>query len=144
MVCTYMLYYTTANTYCDTNNTLQDLGSNNWHVPSMSGTHDSGYIVKKVKDTRVECTDSSVCTRDECRFLCHHMYECSCYDFSNGHLCKHVHRVHSLNLKNYSVSPERAPSESSNEDLLRTEAIQAVDSQLGDEYIPGVTIPTEE
>ena len=27
------------------------------------------------------------------------MYSCSrqCYDYSNGHICKHIHRVHSLN-----------------------------------------------
>ena len=40
------------------------------------------------------------CTAPECQFLCHHMYKCDsqCYDFNNGHICKHIHRVHSLSL----------------------------------------------
>ena len=24
------------------------------------------------------------------------MYKCDCYDFSNGHICKHLHRVHTM------------------------------------------------
>ena len=28
------------------------------------------------------------------------MYHCDqqCYDYSNGHICKHIHRVHSIRL----------------------------------------------
>ena len=30
------------------------------------------------------------------------MYKCdgTCYDYNNGHICKHIHRVHSLENKN--------------------------------------------
>ena len=40
----------------------------------------------------------TVCVASECNFLCEHMYKCdtTCYDFNNGHICKHIHRVHSL------------------------------------------------
>ena len=40
------------------------------------------------------------CTREECSFLCRHMYKCDpiCYDFQNGHLCKDVHCVHALHV----------------------------------------------
>ena len=24
---------------------------------------------------------------------CQHMFQCSCYDFATGHLCKHIHKV---------------------------------------------------
>ena len=36
----------------------------------------------------------------ECKKLCYHMYECDqlCYDYTNGHLCKHIHRVDSIRL----------------------------------------------
>ena len=26
--------------------------------------------------------------------FCRHMYSCECYDYANGHICKHVHAVH--------------------------------------------------
>lgn len=42
----------------------------------------------------------STCPKEECRFLCRHMYVYNwdplCYDFQNGQLCKHVHYVHAL------------------------------------------------
>ena len=38
------------------------------------------------------------CVALECGNLCYHQYRCdpSCYDYANGHICKHLHRVHSL------------------------------------------------
>ena len=33
------------------------------------------------------------CTQGKCSYLCRHMISCTCYDFSHGHLCKHVHKV---------------------------------------------------
>ena len=46
-----------------------------------------------------------ICRAPECRFLCLHMYKCdgTCYDFNNGHLCKHIHQVHSLEYVNQPV-----------------------------------------
>ena len=34
----------------------------------------------------------------QCGFLCPHMCSCDdkCYDYNNGHVCKHIHRVHSM------------------------------------------------
>ena len=39
------------------------------------------------------------CVAPECGNLCYHQYRCdsSCYDYTNGHICKHLHRVHSMN-----------------------------------------------
>lgn len=50
-----------------------------------------------------ECTSTStqlLCKEIECHHLCYHMYHCDtqCYDYSNGHICKHIHRVHSMRL----------------------------------------------
>lgn len=84
---------------------LQAIASNTWCVPSISGIHASGYLVIKVKETCDECTDAKVCRRAECSFLCCHRYTCSCYDYNNGHVCKHIHRVHSLLLIGQTVQP---------------------------------------
>ena len=46
-----------------------------------------------------ECaSESRTCTALECSCLCIHMYKCDSksYTFNNGHICKHIHRVHSL------------------------------------------------
>ena len=66
----------------------------------MSGTNSNGYIVSRATSCCKECQSGSsqfVCTQEECKFLCVHMYTCDplCFDFNNGHLCKHIHRVHS-------------------------------------------------
>ena len=73
-----------------------------WHVDSVSGSSPDGYDVLQILINCSECginsTDKTVCTKEECGFLCYHMYKCgsSCYDYNNGHICKHIHRVHSL------------------------------------------------
>lgn len=36
------------------------------------------------------------CHSDDCKPLCIHLYSCDCYDAQNGHICKHIHRVHSI------------------------------------------------
>ena len=68
-------------------------------VESKSGKR---YTVELASSTNCStCTPGDplhpTCIREECRFLCRHMYKCDplCYDFQNGHLCKHVHCVHS-------------------------------------------------
>lgn len=46
-----------------------------------------------------ECSsdkDHFHCWDSECLNLCRNMYTCTCYDYANGHLCRHVHRVHSI------------------------------------------------
>ncbi|XP_062604065.1 uncharacterized protein LOC134265856, partial [Saccostrea cucullata] len=36
------------------------------------------------------------CKNLPCINLCYHMYKCSCADYHNGHICKHIHKIHSL------------------------------------------------
>ncbi len=68
----------------------------------MSGCNSSGYTVKRLLATCTECSslkdDFRICRERQCDFLCPHMYSCDskCYDYSNNHMCKHIHRVHSL------------------------------------------------
>ena len=78
--------------------TIQTL-EGKWHVDSMSGSSPDGYDVTQILINCSECGQSNtVCTKQECGFLCYHMYKCAsnCYDYNNGHICKHIHRVHSL------------------------------------------------
>lgn len=71
-----------------------------WHVDSVSGNTPEGYTVTRCLAASCdECaSEGRVCTATECNFLCIHMYKCDnkCYTFNNGHICKHIHRVHSL------------------------------------------------
>ena len=59
----------------------------------------NGYTITKVMESCNSCKDGSttVCTKSECQFLCWHMYTCdqACYDYNNGHICRHIHRIHS-------------------------------------------------
>lgn len=81
---------------------IQVIDRSTWRVPSMSGQTPDGYIVKQIKDVCTDCTEEStlVSTQSECKQLCYHMYTCDnyCYDNTNGHLCKHIHRVHSVRI----------------------------------------------
>lgn len=77
------------------------LDANKWHVESTSGLKEGGYTIQLLKEGSECCTDShSVCTQAECCRLCYHMYSCAeqCYDYTNGHICKHIHRVHSIKM----------------------------------------------
>ena len=69
-----------------------------WNVKSLSGLVGDGYTITRKALSCSQCTTSLHCTAAECGFLCRHMYECDdrCFDYNNGHICKHVHRVHSL------------------------------------------------
>ena len=71
-----------------------------WHVDSVSGSTPQGYCV--VRSQAAPCTEceaeGKICAATECNCLCIHMYRCDskCYSYNNGHICKHIHRVHSL------------------------------------------------
>lgn len=89
-----------------------------WHVESQSGCNPEGYSVSLVLTTCSMCCsireirqELVICRAPECRFLCLHMYKCdsTCYDFNNGHICKHIHRVHSLDNGNQSTPHEQEP-----------------------------------
>ena len=71
-----------------------------WQVDSMSGIKVCGYTVTKVADKCVEDCSGPVCKRVArvWPIVYTYVYKCdkACYDFNNGHLCKHIHRVHSL------------------------------------------------
>lgn len=47
-----------------------------------------------------------VCKEKECDVLCYHMYTCDhyCYDYMSGHICKHIHKVHSATILSSSSS----------------------------------------
>ena len=30
------------------------------------------------------------CTEPECGYMCRHCVQCTCYDYIQGHLCKHI------------------------------------------------------
>lgn len=71
-----------------------------WLVNSVSGKNPTGYIVEQVSDACSKCGSETIlsCNKEECGFLCMHMYKCDtlCNDYTNGHICKHIHRIQSL------------------------------------------------
>ena len=82
------------------------IDSNTWNIPSISGKSPDGYLVKQIKVSCAECSSTTediqtTCTQSECKQLCYYMYTCGmyCYDYTNGNLCKHIHRAHSVWLK---------------------------------------------
>ena len=78
---------------------VQVLGPDRWSVKSVSGQISDGYVVVKKLLTCSQCSSKSKhCSATECVFLCLHMCECDsrCFDYTNIHICKHIHRVHSL------------------------------------------------
>jgi len=91
--------------------TPQEKGGGSWQIESLSGCNLDGYTVTCQHSTCSECSPlfphvSVTCTASECQFLCRHMYSCDkkCYEFNNGHICKHIHKVHSLVVANSSSS----------------------------------------
>ena len=116
---------------------LQATGSKTWHISSMSGIDANGYLVIQMKDSCGECTESVVCRKAECVFLCQHMYRCSCYDYNNGHLYKHVHHIHSLYLTSHAIPPENDENLESSTDHPETESR---DGDTNKDHIAGVTL----
>ena len=74
-----------------------------WHVESISGSTPEGYTITLCQnDPCEECSSNQmICTAKECSCLCIHMYKCGnrCYNYNNGHICKHIHCVHSIQRK---------------------------------------------
>ena len=91
---------------------FQQTSEGEWRVDSMSGCNANGYTVKLIHAICLDCSpfkeDMRICREPNCGFLCPHMYTCDsrCYDYTNGHMCKHIHRVHSLVHQNL---PKAAP-----------------------------------
>ena len=64
-----------------------------WHISSDTDSSSCYTMVKLSQScTALVCT---LCTEEEFQKLCQHMYKCFCFDYSNGHICKHLHRLHS-------------------------------------------------
>lgn len=104
-------------------------------MQSTSGTNSDGYVVSRISPCCVVCRGTLspshlVCTQEECKFLCVHMYMCDplCYDFNNGHLCKHIHCVHSLDLQN---KPHRPSDSHDGVDAAGDDLDQNSDSAYG-------------
>ena len=78
---------------------FENVDDNHWTVKSTSGLITDGYSVSRKLANCSECTgDQDQCIYPECGFPFRHMYNCDdcCYDYANGHICKHIHHVHSL------------------------------------------------
>lgn len=54
------------------------------------------YIIEAMLDDCSQEHCYSKCKNLPCINLCYHMYQCSCSDYHNGHICKHIHKIHSL------------------------------------------------
>ena len=67
---------------------------NTWTARSQtaSTSTDSYSVVMTAQGCSV-ASCSLKCTGAQCNRVCRHMYTCECYDYSNGHLCKHIHAV---------------------------------------------------
>ena len=56
--------------------------------------------VYTIKTKEVTCDNDSRCvprcTNPEYGHLCRRRIECTCYDYTHGHLCKYVHKVKML------------------------------------------------
>ena len=66
-----------------------------WLVPS----HNNKDVKQKVTKLYNVCLDDNCtlkCLEMSCFGLCHHLYECTCYDEID--ICEHIHRVHSLRI----------------------------------------------
>ncbi len=94
-------------------------------MDSMSGVKSGGYTVTKVADQCAKDCCGPMCTKAECNQLCIHMYTCdkACYDFNNGHICKHIHRVHSITQTRISTTTtEHTNNQTSSEELSLEES----------------------
>ncbi|XP_072026576.1 uncharacterized protein [Amphiura filiformis] len=73
---------------------------NAWLVPSYSDKDDKHKVTKLYN----VCLDDHCylkCLELSCFGLCHHLYECSCYDEID--ICQHIHRVHSMRVSQRQV-----------------------------------------
>lgn len=79
-----------------------------WQITSDTDSSNNYTIIKMSS----ECTATVCavkCIEKECLGLCRHMYQCSCYDYHNGHVCKHLHRLHSLLQQQSSSTSDSTP-----------------------------------
>ena len=74
---------------------------------------DDHYTVQVIQH-QCDSTCLKRCKEIPCVNLCQHKYTCSCPDYINGFLCKHIHKIHSLgNCLPSESTGNCSPSESS-------------------------------
>ena len=64
------------------------------HYEVQSSDRDKVYSVYILSDScsqKPNCIPQ--CHEHTCSYLCRHMMKCTCIDYVQGHLCKHVHKV---------------------------------------------------
>ena len=108
-------------------------------MDSMSGVKSGGYTVTKVADQCAKDCCGPMCTKAECNQLCIHMYTCdkTCYDFNNGHICKHIHRVHTLHHSNSDFyHNNRTHNQTSSEELSLEESYDLDPLEYAESIIP--------
>ena len=116
------------------------LSSNTWYIPSIPGISTNGYLVTSVKDNYAECMDSMLYKKGECKHLCRHMYLCCCYDYHNGHLCKHINRVHSSIGP---IVPQESDESDNSTEQQNTQLNEPMDDGSNKGHTPAVEIETE-
>ena len=56
-----------------------------------SNKHYTVTIISAVCGDKPGCIPQ--CNSTQCQYLCRHMISCTCWDYSEGYLCKHSHKV---------------------------------------------------
>ena len=121
---------------------MQRESEEEWIVESVSGCNPDGYAVKRAQEcSPFTCNSSTMCKEPQCRFLCPHMYSCDnkCYDYNNGHVCKHIHRVHSMIHQEESKTPSSQELDNNYDNISYTESI--FDPHKGKQLCKLVTLP---
>lgn len=88
------LYYVTVSHY------IQQSDNDTWLCKSQNKNGEE----YKITHLSHECNSDDEhfhCWESECLNLCRCMYNCTCCDYANGHLCKHIHRVHSTWIQDH-------------------------------------------
>lgn len=75
---------------------MQEHEEGKYEVKSSDGV--STYVVTICG---IQCSHKTSCipqcTASECQYLCRHMISCTCWDYQEGHLCKHCHKIKAMN-----------------------------------------------
>ena len=83
-------------------------------VDSQSSSNQ--YTVKKINTVCKEQYCYVKCKNFPCIDLCYHMYTCTCIDFGyKKHICKHVHKVHTVCVKNHTVDTDDVDNDDVND-----------------------------
>ena len=110
---------------------MQKISDTQWHVPSQSGNHFPGYTITRLA---VSCSVTNCATQCKlCGDLCYHLYKCDdmCFDYMNGNICKHLHRIHSM-----PVPIEEMELDVPDIDLVSTDNTEETNETSNDPVIP--------